>query len=119
MSRICKLGLNGVVFLMAVHFLATPGYAQPIQIGSDGVIAVGGKHLNFHKHGNHKIKRYYVAPKAKSHVKHPKLHHKKPTKIYRKHSPKRRVIGHVPYRSIKRHKFKSYRFKHSYGFKRH
>lgn len=119
MSRIFKLGLNGVIFLMAAHFLATPGYTQPTQVGSAGFIVVGGKHLSFHKNGRHKINRYFVAPKAKSHAKHPKVHTKKPTPVYRYTAPKRRALGHIPYESVKRHKFKSFKFKHSYGFQRH
>ncbi len=119
MSRIYKPGLNCVVFLMATHFAATPGFAQPTQVGSAGYIAVGGKHLSFHKNGGHKINRYYVAPKARSHAKRPKAHAKKPAPVYRYTAPKRRVLGHIPYGSVKRHKFKSFKFKHSYGFKRH
>ncbi|WP_299895350.1 hypothetical protein [uncultured Ruegeria sp.] len=119
MSRIFKLGLNGVIFLMAAHFLATPGYAQPTHVGSAGFIVAGGKHLSFHKNGRHKKNRYFVAPKAKSHAKHPKVHTKKPTPVYRYTAPKRRVLAHIPYGSVKRHKFKSFKFKHSYGFQRH
>ncbi|WP_171168869.1 hypothetical protein [Ruegeria sp. HKCCA0370] len=119
MSRIFKPGLNYVVFLMVAHFVATPGYAQPTQVGSAGFITVGGKHLSFHKNGRHKINRYYVAPKANSYAKRPKAHIKKPAPVYRYTAPKRRVLGHIPYGSVKRQKFKSFKFKHTYGLKRH
>ena len=83
MSRIFKLGLNCVVFLMTSHFVATSGFAQPTQVGSAGFIAVGGKQLSFHKNDCHKINRYYVAPKAKSYGKQPQVHIKKPAPVYR------------------------------------
>ncbi|NOD93342.1 hypothetical protein GS636_11145 [Ruegeria sp. HKCCD4884] len=119
MSGYDKLGLNGVVFLLAMFCLVTPSSAQTASGGPNGLIVVSDKQLSFHKTGHLKIKRYYLAPKSKAHVKQPKVHHKKHHKSYRFHPPKRRVIGRVPYGQIKRHKFNSFRFKHKYGFKKY
>ena len=119
MSRYVKLVLNGVVFLIAALCLATPSSAQTAPGGPTGWIAVSGKNFSLQSTGHLKIKRYYLVPKSKAHAEHPQVHHKKHPKTHRFHTPKRRVIGHVPYRQIKRHKFKSFRFKHKYGFKKY
>jgi hypothetical protein len=118
MSRIIKNCLNGLAFLIAAQLIGAPGHAQTVQIGSGGFVTVGSKHLSFQKHRKHKVNRYYLAPKASSHVKRPKVHHKRPAKVLRHYSPKRRVFGHIPHRQIKRHKFKTYKFRHTYGFQR-
>ena len=119
MSGNVKIGLSSVVFLIAALWLAAPSSAQTASGGPNGLIVVSDKQLSFHKTGHLKIKRYYLAPKSKAHVKQRQLHHKKHPKTYRFHSPKRRVIGHVPYRQIKRHKSNSFRFKHKYGFRKY
>ncbi|NOD75767.1 MULTISPECIES: hypothetical protein [unclassified Ruegeria] len=119
MSGKVKIGLNSVVFLIATLCLAVPSSAQTATGGPNGLIAVSDKQLSFLKTGHLKIKRYYLAPKSKAHVKQPKVHHKKHHKTYRFYPPKRRVIGRVPYGQIKRHKFNSLRFKHKYGFRKY
>ncbi|WP_171235634.1 hypothetical protein [Ruegeria sp. HKCCA6837] len=116
MSSAFRLSLNSVVFLLAAQFLATPGYAQANYVGSTSFIAAGGKQPSLHKHGQIKIKRYYLAPKAKVR---PKVHRKRSRLTLGNYTPKRRVFGHIPYTSIKRHKLKPHRFKYPYRFKKY